>query len=606
MWAIAMLCSMLLGVAEAVVLGIDLGSQYFKISIIQPRKPFEMVENHYSKTNSYNALSFFDKMRHKEYDAFQKMVRIPVNSFFMFTKYIGRDLEDGYLKRLRNLHYDEYKFVPTEDGDYLFEMKDFVLPIANDLPQKIDRLDGKTQLRLEEVLGMVLEYANQISDLFAKQDVMDAFFSVPPWWGPEERKILFTAAKLGGLNALGFVSENTGSAVYHSNGRKADAKNETVLFFNIGAQSTKASIFKFETLVDEKNKTKEVYTLLSEAWDEEAGGYALDICIGNYFAEEFDKKFGLETITKNTRVMRRLFKEANKIKEILSANKDTVFIVEEVFQNKDFSLKITKEDFEARCGTVLTQAVETIGVALSRAGIVAEDVDATELIGGSIRVPKVQELVEAIMKKPANFHLNGDNSMASGIAFLAARNSVAFKTKDFVLNHGPAYEVKVEIEDPKTEGETKFHKNSTILKPFTGYGSRKVVNLNHSSDIEVTVSCHRLPGKNNPEREPYTVKWNVTGADEFLKKEGDKILDPRIQLKFVMDQLGWSALAQVTAILTDRPSCCLKLKKRSRRRRTQKIKQREKLRRLRKEPRRARSQKKILRRTLRKPLSRRR
>ena len=88
------------------VLGIDLGSEFYKISLIKPGKAFEMVENLNSKTNTYNLLSFFDGRRLKEYEAFTKVTRAPHNSYFMFLKYLGRHPEDEVLGRQKQLHYD--------------------------------------------------------------------------------------------------------------------------------------------------------------------------------------------------------------------------------------------------------------------------------------------------------------------------------------------------------------------------------------------------------------------------------------------------------------------------------------------------------------------
>ena len=367
-----------------VVLGVDFGSEFYKISLIKPGKAFEMVENLNSKTNTYNVLSFFDNRRLKEYEAYTRVLRVPHNSFFMLNKYIGRPRDDPLLTKLRSIHYDDYKLVDLETGDVAFEIKDFLLPASID-GKVIDRLEGKTQLTLEEVIGMILEHARLITKTFAGSEVKDAYFSVPPWWGPAERKTLYSIAKLAGLNPQGFSSENTGTATYYSINRNKESLNETILFFNVGSMSTKTSIFKFEKVLDKNNDTQESYTLLSEAWDQEAGGYAVDICLANHFATEFDAKSGKDSIKSNVRVMRRLIREALKVKEILSANKEASFIVEEVYQGLDFSRKYTREDFETLCREPIEKSVQTISVALERAGITAENLDAIQILGGASR-----------------------------------------------------------------------------------------------------------------------------------------------------------------------------------------------------------------------------
>ena len=100
-----------------------------------------------------------------------------------------------------------------------------------------------------------------------------------------------------GFNPIALVAENTAAAVYMGIERKSDAKDKTVLFYNMGAQSTKVSVVKFDKWTNPKNnKTTERVTLLGEGWDETLGGYELDWCVVERFAKAFDEKHGTDVI----------------------------------------------------------------------------------------------------------------------------------------------------------------------------------------------------------------------------------------------------------------------------------------------------------------------
>lgn len=315
----------------------------------------------------------------------------------------------------------------------------------------------------------------------------------------------------------------------------------------MGSQSTKASIIKFDKQLNDKtNKTIERVTLLGEGWDSTLGGYSLDWCITENFAKTFDTKYGTNVFNvrrekfvcsyfQDAKIMRRLLKTANKVKEVLSANKDASMIVEEVFDYKDFTVRYSREEFEKLCEKDFARVKNPIEQALQNSGLKPSEIDEIEILGGAVRVPKVREVIEQNVGKKAQMHMNGDDSMAQGAVFIAANFTTNLRVKPIVLNHGPNYQVDVIITDPsKTGTDDEFKKEATLFKSGQNYGSRKKLNIQRASDLEVKLT---IPTANG---EPFTTTYNVTGvAKELELKRNQNLKNPRMTLGFSLDFLGF-------------------------------------------------------------------
>ncbi len=531
-----LVASALMPTVTGAVFGIDFGSEYYKIAVISRTKTYEMVENINSKTNTYNSLAFFDNSRFFEYEAYQKSVRVPHNTFYLFNKYIGRSSDDALVEKLRKQHRDDFKLTAEADGLY-FQIKDFIIP-REDNQTVIPRLFGKTELRLEEVFGMILEHARELSTKHSGEEAKDVVFGIPTWWTPSERKTLLSAARLAGLNVLGMSSENTGTAIYHAATRPKGTKDQTILFVNVGTQSSKLSIFRFENVTDDKKKPRETLRLLGESWNEEFGGYNIDVCIAEDFAREFDAKFKLESILSNKRIMRRLIREATKVKEVLSANKEFPMIVEEVFEGRDFQKKYSREVIEKICEPQFQLLETAIDEVLSRSGVTPEQITDIETLGGASRIPKIHSLIKQKLGKPHAIHFNGDNSMAQGLSFLAANLSNLIRSREIYLTHGPSFDVSIHIEDPNTEGSDKYEKKSTLFKKYLNYGAKKVLNLAYERDIEITLKAVPEASPNNP-AESYSITYSIAGVAAAMENlKADRYSNKKISLHFELDHLG--------------------------------------------------------------------
>lgn len=236
----------------------------------------------------------------------------------------------------------------------------------------------------------------------------------------------------------------------------------------------------------------------------------------------------------NHKVMRRMLKTANKVKEMLSANKEAMMIVEEVYNDKDFTLKISREQFEERCKPLFDRVKAPVAEIFAKTEISPSDIDFVEILGGAVRVPRVRTLLEEATTKPSGMHMNGDDSMAMGASFAAANSTSTFKAKKLILEHGPTYEVMVDILDLETVGtDAEYKKNATLFPKGHNYGSRKKLNLNHASNLQVNLT---VPVENG---EDYVLNYDISGVKAILEDEkNENATNGRIELGFTLDFLG--------------------------------------------------------------------
>lgn len=197
--AVLAIALLMVGISQGAVLGIDFGSDTYKISMIKPGRSFTMVENEYTKTNTYTGVTFFDNQRFFEFDAETKASRIPQNAFHHLLKFLGKSKDDQELQNLIASQHQNNIIEKQEGNSIYFKLEDFKLPTAGskgDLPERLAH--DSTLLNFEEILSMVFSHAKQISDKFGEIKFSDVVITTAPWWGLKEKETLYVCARLAG------------------------------------------------------------------------------------------------------------------------------------------------------------------------------------------------------------------------------------------------------------------------------------------------------------------------------------------------------------------------------------------------------------------------
>jgi hypoxia up-regulated 1 len=526
-----------------------------------------MVENTQSKTMTNNAVSFYDGDRLLEADSIMKQAKKPENTFTFIMKYFGeKDVAKPELQSTMERHFENKgtasNFSPTEGYQTIkFALDNFVLnnlPEA-DFPAK-ERFTGKTEILFEEIVAMILERASKLSDKYGKTSYPDAVYTVPPWWGPVEREQLAACGDLAGINALGLISENTGSIVKYAFERKEQAKLN-VLLYNMGSSSTKLSVVSLEgqeSVHFGKNVTKQILNVLGESWDTSLGAHELDLCFADMIAAKFDEKSKKPTVRQMVKNMLRITRESKKFKEILSANKFTMASIEELAYEIDFVKKFDRQEFEVGCAALFDRVTPPIEDVLAKSGLQKSDIDLIEIIGGGVRIPKVQDLIKNYMDKEVNMHLNGDDSMALGASLVAANLTTTFRVLVPELNDGPNYQTDVTIEGLAEDDDYK--KSSTLLKPKQRYGLKKLLNLKHNQDIRATLIIPKV--ESSVALGDWSVTYDVKGVNSVVENpKHANWTNPTISLGFGMSYTGIPSLNKAELIMEEEYEVSVKYKK---------------------------------------------
>ena len=335
----------------------------------------------------------------------------------------------------------------------------------------------ETSYTPEELIAMMLQHAKDMTVNFGGKKIKDCVVTVPAFFTQHERRALYTAASIAELNILSLVEENTAAALHYGIDRTFDAPTN-VLYYNFGAGSVQVSIATYSSyMVKEggKNKTIGQFEIVGKAWDSSLGGFNFDVKLAELLATRFNEAWSKKAHGKGkdvrdfTRPMTRLRIEANKIKEILSANMEYPIKAEQLHADVDLVTKITRADYEAACEDLFNRMTLPIDAALAMANLTLADINSVELLGGGVRTPKVKRILEDYFR-PAKLdlgqHLNGDEAMALGAAFRGANLSTAFRVRKVGLSDMSPFGITVALNtlpvEPASEGLLSSLFNSVV------------------------------------------------------------------------------------------------------------------------------------------------
>lgn len=371
---------------------------------------------------------------------------------------------------------------------------------------------------------MVLTHAKDMTQAYVEEQgkdtgtaPRDCVLTVPSFATIHERRALLDAAELADLNVLGLLEENTAAALHYAMDKQFPDP-QTFLFYNMGGTAVQVSVVRFysynaTTPGSTKPKTVSALEVISKAWNSTVGGQSFDHCIVEHLADEFNAEWkkkrgdGQEKgIRKIPRAMTKLRLQANKVKHVLSANTDIPVFIDNLYDDVSLSTHVSRAQLKDMSHDLINRALKPIRQALEYANISLSDLDGIELIGGGMRIPRIQ----ADMKKELNdmelgLHINADESMALGAAFHGANVSTAFRVRHVGLLDVNPFPIAITLADladqaskkgffggnkKKTEGEEEeqaWGKHATIFKSFGRMGVKKTIAFAHDKDVHCSL-----------------------------------------------------------------------------------------------------------------------
>lgn len=521
-------------------LGVDWGSEYHKSTMLTAAG-YRMVENHVSARKTPSMLSFCGEERFFENQAFGKFSRFACDTFYQLDRFIDSNKSTS----ANDTFYDAKKPLTDSIGTLFPTSSAFLKSFErNSTGLDADKVVTEPFVRFEEVLGMMLENERNNAQKTSQMDWKNAVFTIKDnSMSISDRKRLESAIYLAGLTPSAFVHENTAAMVYSSMDRpetETPQKEESVVVINVGSYSTKLSLVRVDYVANgnpaaKTTKFQPMVTTLKDVHSTVFSGHLLDVCLAE-FALSKQIKSMKRTVSESELTLfkkRRLYNDIKKIKEMLSANKEVTFNVEDFFDDKPLNVRISRVEFEENCEPLFASfEALVLGFLLE---VDRENILKVEIIGGSVRVPKVQEILREKFQLPLGQTINGDEGAAHGAAYIAANATTGLKMKKIFMQDGPNYKVDLTIDFP---ADPSRQEKSTELFPFkTNYGTKKkirIAGLQTDAQVKLVAS---VPGD-------FEVVYNVSGVQKGLDKYADRnITEWKAVFFFQLDPLGIPKLA---------------------------------------------------------------
>ncbi|CBH12087.1 heat shock 70 kDa protein, putative [Trypanosoma brucei gambiense DAL972] len=273
---------------------------------------------------------------------------------------------------------------------------------------------------------MVLQKMKEIAESYLGEKVSKAVVTVPAYFNDSQRQATKDAGSIAGLEVLRIVNEPTAAAIAYGMDRSSEGAMKTVLIFDLGGGTFDVTLLNIDGGLFEVRAT---------AGDTHLGGEDFDSRLVDYFATEFRTRTGKD-LRGNARAMRRLRTACERVKRTLSSSASTNIEIDALYEGFDFFSKITRARFEEMCRDQFERCLEPVRKVLKDAEVDASAVDDVVLVGGSTRIPRVQQLVQNFFNgKEPNRSINPDEAVAYGAAVQAhiVSGGKSKQTKDLLL-----------------------------------------------------------------------------------------------------------------------------------------------------------------------------
>jgi len=567
------------------VLGVDLGSEYIKVASVKPGMgSFHIVVDEQTKRKFPTVVAFDGGERFFAHNGLAFNAKRPKETYQWHPLLLGESIDSPVISFFREEGW-AYELISNSSRNGAIYIK------HSEPNQDIQFLSA------EELVAMNLQHVLKMAEIDAESppgSMKDVVLTIPNYYTQTQRRALLDAAELAGMNVLSLIHENTAAAIQYGVDRKYDSssinRSHTVLFYNMGSTSTQVDLAVYTGYqkgggLKKENKTVGQVEMKASAYDNTLGGHAFEWAISKWIIEHIThelKKAGDHTdITSIPRAMAKIRTAAEKAKVVLSANSETPVFLSSVYNDMDFKLHITREHFYTLIKDLLARVAAPIENILSETGFKASDIDAVLIIGGSVRIPAVQQAIKhAMQREYLNQSLNGDEAMAFGALMRAANLSTTLQLRPFGMIDITPYPVGVRIQDLEEAASTEtdvaattaesttassdgeegsFSKRASLFKRYNTLDKRKLVSFSHTRDFSASL-FHDNPKLLPAGQRASICIYNVTGLTALVNDAKNaellKTQKPRVSLSFELDASGLVTLAKAEATLEEQVQVC--------------------------------------------------
>jgi molecular chaperone DnaK len=471
------------------IIGIDLGTTNSVVAVMEGGEPVVITNSEGARTTPSVVAFTKDGNRLVGQVAKRQAVTNPENTVYSIKRFMGRNYGEVS---------EEMKMVPYK-----------VIQAGNDV--KISA--GAKEWSPPEVSAMILQKLKQAAEDYLGQKVTQAVITVPAYFNDSQRQATKDAGRIAGLEVMRIVNEPTAAALAYGLDKK---KDETIAVFDFGGGTFDISILEVGEGVVEVKSTN---------GDTHLGGDNIDQRLIDWIIEEFRKDQGID-LSKDKMALQRLKEAAEKAKIELSSTMESEinlpFITADQSGPKHLVMKLTRAKFEQLVDDILQRTAGPCKAALNDAGLPASKIDEVVLVGGSTRIPKVQQMVKEFFGRDPHKGVNPDEVVAVGAAIQAG--VLGGEVKDLLL---------LDVTPLSLGIETLGSVFTKLIERNTTIPTRKSEIFSTASDSQTSVEVHVLQGERSMAAQNRTLgKFHLVGIPPAPRGV------PQIEVAFDIDANG--------------------------------------------------------------------